>query len=942
MKKLYILCFIIISLGITSFIFHNKNTKKKTSLSSEVIIQTDSDNLENFTFGELNNGVKYYILKNSKPEKRASINLVVNAGSLMEEDRQRGVAHFLEHMAFNGTETYPKNDLIKYLESLGLSFGGDLNAYTSFHETVYKLKIPTNNPTDISKAVHILKEWGNNISFNEDDVKNERNIILEEWRGRQGLTERISFLKRNIIFGNSQYFSRMPIGDTNIIKNANSSLLKSFYHKWYQPKNFTIIAIGDFNIKDMEENIKLEFSPLENSNFMKPKEYYLSHLAESYTIFSDPELTKTTLEFTVIDKISSMDTFSKLKDSVIQNLFFNILNSRLYLLSKKSDSPLISSGIYSYKLGKNNEIISLTSQVKENKILEANELIYQNLNILSNFGPYSTELDNEKSELYTQIQAQNKNRKSLENETFFDEIKDLYTYGDTFLFPKDKLDLLDKIFPTITTADIELYAKNYYNKDKALFLLSGNKNKLPSEEQLKNIKNKVEKEKLKNFEQPSSLKLISPKLNQGSIISKTTTDENTPFQVKTYKLSNGIEVIYKNTSYQQDKIFLTFYKEEGSSNEDETGYLNSIFLSTMMNNSGVGNLTNDQYETFLKGKNFNVSAYMSDYDHGIEIESDIENFDIALNTMTSLLLIQKFDDNFFKKTQENIKQNINNRKNSPLNIYRDTINSIISSDNFRRKPLSLDNLKKINKESILKLYKNKYSNFHNFKVIVVGSIEENKLEEIIIKYFSSLPSNNNINQYKELNISSPTENISKTIVKGKDKKSTVTIVYPYTKVYSNTDRNLLKAFSNLLNIILIEDIRENISGVYSIYSTSNLEYMNHGENNLIIRFSSDPNTTKKIVEETKNVVKNVALGNYDEKKLQNIVENYKLTYETELKKNNFWNQYIYKKSLKGNDYSILSPEQYKKLITYMNLLEFSKENILNQNNFEIILKPEEN
>ncbi|MGL5123771.1 MAG: M16 family metallopeptidase [Fusobacteriaceae bacterium] len=940
MKKLYILCFIIIFLGIISLIFYHKNTKIQKSLPYKFILKTDSENLEKFTFGQLENGVKYYILNNSKPKKRASINLVVNVGSLMEDDNQKGIAHFLEHMAFNGTQNYPKNDLIKHLETLGLSFGGDLNAYTGFLETVYKLKIPTNEPSSISESFHILKEWATNISFKEEDVINERNIILEEWRGRQGLRERISFFKRNILFGDSKFFHRMPIGDTEIIKNTDSDLLKEFYHKWYQPKNFLIIAIGDFNIKDIEEKIKSEFSSIENSISGISEEHSLESLKESYSIFSDSELTNTTLEYSVVNNISSISNFSELKKSIVQTLYFNILNSRLDLLANKNNSPLISSGIYSSRLGKHNEIISLTSQVKENNILQANKLIYQNLNILSTFGPYLSELNNEKSELYTQIQSQNTNRKSLDNESFFNEIKDWYMYGDVLLFPKDKLNLLDEVFPTITVADIQEYAKNYYEKDKALFLTSNNKDNLPSKEELKDTNYKIKQEKLSNFETPNSLELITPQLTPGSIMNKVIQDENTPFQVKIFKLSNGIEVFYKNTNFQEDKILLNIYKEEGSSTEDDIGYLNSNFLSTMIENSGVGNLTNAQYETFLKGKNFTINSYIGDYIHGMNLESDSKNFDIALKSLTSFLLVHRFDDNFFNKTKETVAQSINNRNNSPSNIYRDSIANIISNNHFRRKSLSLKNLNEINKESILEVYKNKYSNFNGFKVIVVGSIEEKKLEEVILKYFSSLPSNENINKYKILNISSPTVDISKSVVKGKDEKATITIVYPYTNNYSNIDRNLFKAFSTLLNVYLIEDIREKLSGVYSIYSQSNLEYINHGENNLIIRFSCVPNRVEEIIKATKTVVNNLSIGNYDEKKLLNIIENYKLTYETELRNNNFWNLYIYKKSLQNNDYSVLSPKEYKELITYENLLKFSKKNITNHNSLEIILKPE--
>ncbi|MGL4392265.1 MAG: M16 family metallopeptidase, partial [Fusobacteriaceae bacterium] len=252
-------------------------------------------NSKNLVIGELPNGLKYYILKNAKPEKRATINMVVSVGSLNEDDDQRGLAHFLEHMAFNGTKNFPKNDLLKYLQSLGLNFGGDINAYTTFNKTVYTLDVPT-TPKEIDAGFVTFKEWGTNISFTQKDIDDEKNIIISEWRLSQGLNDRAQKSFTDPLFADSKFLDRRPIGLPEFIKSATTQKFLNFYKRWYNPKNISLIIVGDFEVKDIENLIAKYFSYENNSEYQKPEKFDIKPTKENNVVFTDPEITDTSFQ----------------------------------------------------------------------------------------------------------------------------------------------------------------------------------------------------------------------------------------------------------------------------------------------------------------------------------------------------------------------------------------------------------------------------------------------------------------------------------------------------------------------------------------------------------------------------------------------------------------------------------------------------------------------
>ncbi|MGL5428329.1 MAG: M16 family metallopeptidase, partial [Cetobacterium sp.] len=442
---------------------------------------------ENLISGKLDNGLEYYILKNSKPENRASLNLVVKAGSLLEEENQQGLAHFLEHMAFNGTTKYQKNELVQYLQSLGLSFGGDLNAYTSFSETVYKLQVPTSE-NDLAIGLDVLKEWASEITLDSKDVENEKKIIIEEWRLRQGISQRVGDLQKKILYGDSWYSKRFPIGFPETINNATDKILRDYYEKWYQPQNMAVVAVGDFNPSTIEKLISENFKGLKNKTIAEKKDFKISLAKEdSITIFTDPELTTTNLNIMWKENTTSINNEEAFKKGLEKILFNSILNTRFSILSKDKNSPFIYSSIYDFSLNNETGLYVVSSLIRENNTEETISTIVNNLKDISINGVSKAELESEKINLINNLKTLVNNKESIKNDTYMSSIIDYILNDNTFLTLDEEYALTLKLIKDISIDNLKTLSQNILslNYDVLITSRENMKNTLPKEEDLK-------------------------------------------------------------------------------------------------------------------------------------------------------------------------------------------------------------------------------------------------------------------------------------------------------------------------------------------------------------------------------------------------------------------------------------------------------------------------
>ena len=887
------------------------------------------ENSKNLISGKLENGIHYYIYKNNKPENKAMLNLVVKTGSLMEEDNEQGIAHFMEHMAFNGTTKFEKNEMIKYLQSIGLSFGGDLNAYTSFDRTVYKLLVPT-TPKELEDGIEVLREWASEATLSPQEIDSEKKVVIEEWRLRQGLAQRLGDVQKKALFEGSRYFDRFPIGLPEIINGADQNLVKGFYQKWYQPENISIVAVGDFNINQVETFIHKYFNYQGTQKGKTPKEYSLKKLKNKYVVFSDDEIRYNTFTITKILDRDVIKDEKSMKNSIIDQLLFNILNTRLNNLQKESDTPFLQSLVYKYDINNSQDIFSAVAVIKNNKLSEGITLLNNFLKSSAKNGVTDYELELEKENLINNYKNLVTNKESITHETYADSLVEHVMSGECFIDIDEEFNIYSTLIKNITTKDLNKRIKKIYKENSLYFLTTSTSQNKINEKQLEElIKESKNSNKIIDF----SIKpvILTPlKTSLGSFTKETDGK---------YLLSNGIKVFSKKTDFDKDKIYIKLFKKEGSSSNDYTTFINSTIAPTIIEQSGVGNLKPTDIDTFMKGKNFSISSYISDYEQGFIISTDRKNLELALEYMNYLIYEPKVDKIIYENTISDLKESLNNRNNSPQIVYRDKIREIYSGKNNRKLPLSEKDLTLISPEKVLNIYKEKFSNFSEYNLIVVGSFNEEELEKNLKTYVASLPSKKSETTITPLDLKTPKNIVKEKVIKGVDKKATVTLIFPYNFKYGYEEKTLYNSFSQILNIALIEDIREKIGGVYSISSRTSLSPNNYGEDKMVISYSCDISRVDEIEKAVLQSLESLLYKDIDKEKINSVVKNYELSYNTEMKENSFWFNYLYQKITVPN-YKLATPEEYKELVTKENIWKVNRKAINLKNYISVTLIPE--
>ena len=907
-----------------SFLFILLFTLFSLSLSGK-----NFENSKNLISGKLENGIHYYIYKNNKPENKAMLNLVVKTGSLMEEDNEQGIAHFMEHMAFNGTTKFEKNEMIKYLQSIGLSFGGDLNAYTSFDRTVYKLLVPT-TPKELEDGIEVLREWASEATLSPQEIDSEKKVVIEEWRLRQGLAQRLGDVQKKALFEGSRYSDRFPIGLPEIINGADQNLVKGFYQKWYQPENISIIAVGDFDTNQIENFIHKYFNYQGTQKGKTPKEYSLKKLKNKYVVFSDDEIRYNTFTITKILDRDVIKDEKSMKNSIIDQLLFNILNTRLNNLQKESDTPFLQSLVYKYDINNSQDIFSAVAVIKNNKLSEGITLLNNFLKSSAKNGVTDYELELEKENLINNYKNLVTNKESITHETYADSLVEHVMSGECFIDIDEEFNIYSTLIKNITTKDLNKRIKKIYKENSLYFLTTSTSQNMINEKQLeKLIKESKNSNKIIDFSiKPVTLTPLKTSL--GSFTKETDGK---------YLLSNGIKVFSKKTDFDKDKIYIKLFKKEGSSSNDYTTFINSTIAPTIIEQSGVGNLKPTDIDTFMKGKNFSISSYISDYEQGFIISTDRKNLELALEYMNYLIYEPKVDKIIYENTISDLRESLNNRNNSPQIVYRDKIREIYSGKNNRKLPLSEKDLTLISPEKVLNIYKEKFSNFSEYNLIVVGSFNEEELEKNLKTYVASLPSENSKTIITPLDLKTPKNIVKEKVIKGVDKKATVTLIFPYNFKYGYEEKTLYNSFSQILNIALIEDIREKIGGVYSISSRTLLSPNNYGEDKMVISYSCDISRVDEIEKAVLQSLESLLYKDIDKEKINSVVKNYELSYNTEMKENSFWSNYLYQKITVPN-YKLATPEEYKELVTKENIWKVNRKAINLKNYISVTLIPE--
>lgn len=929
MKKIILTAIV---LFITSFFFAQETKVADGSQSNAKInndlIQIDPD----VRTGKFANGLTYYIRNNGKPEDKVVLRLVVNAGSILEDDDQQGLAHFMEHMNFNGTENFKKNELVDYLQSIGVKFGAHLNAYTSFDETVYMLPIPSDDDEKLEKGFQIMADWAFNTLLTDEEIDKERGVVLEEYRIGLGADKRMLANYLPKIMYNSKYAKRLPIGKKDILENFNYETLLRFKEDWYRPDLISVIVVGDVDLDKLEAKVIKHFSKEPKAVNPRKRTVYEvpTHKETLIAIETDKEATFNRVQLLYKeDGLSQPDiTVNDFRNSIVKNLFSQMINNRLDELRNAENPPFVFGVSYyggTWARSKNAyqsfAITSPTGQLTALKaLLEENERVKR-------YGFQKGELERAKKDLMARIEKSYQNKDKTESKIFVEEYKRNFLEKKPIPGIEWKYNFHKNELPTITLEEVNAIIKNYLRQDNRVVVLTGAEKEgitKVTEQEVLELLSSVEKADIKPYDDGDLASELMAKLPEAGAILKVVNDET--LNITTLTLNNGATVIYKKTNFKDDEVLMEAFSLGGTSLYDTETLLKVVNANGGLNEAGVNGFNKTDLGKLLSGKIVNVRPFIYNTREGLTGSStpkDLETlFQLTHLYFTKLNKDEKAFNSFVSKQ----KAFLGNILSNPNFYFQIEFGKFLNQGNERYAGFpTTEDWDKADYSLAFEKYKERFANAGDFTFYFVGNFDENKLKSFAKQYIASLPSSDVRENFKDHGFRPLSGSHEKIVKKGSEPKSNVIIKFSGETTYDAQEAHLLKTLGEILSIKLIEKLREEESGVYGVGASGRINKTPFGSYNFTISFPCGPENVDKLknaaLAELQSIIDNGPL----EKDIAKVKEAQLLGYKENLKKNKFWIN-----SLKNTDYN--KTDKYK-------IIELTKEiNNINADNIQNIAK----
>ncbi len=899
---------------------------------------------KNVKVGKLSNGLTYYIRENKKPEKRASLRLVVNAGSILEDDNQQGLAHFVEHMGFNGTKNFKKHELIDYLESIGMKFGPEVNAYTSFDQTVYMIDVPTDSLPTVEKGIQILEEWAHNVSFEDDEVDKERGVIVEEWRLGRGAGARIRDKQFPILFQNSQYAVRLPIGKKEIIENFKHDVLRKFYQDWYRPDLMAVVAVGDFDPQWMEGLVQKHFSKILLPEEERTREIFSvpNNDETLFAIADDPEMPYTQIAVYFKLPVKDANTVRDYKDILTENLYNSMMNARLTELTQKPNPPFIMAMSAKGRFIRSIDIYYLGAVVKNGGAGRGLEAMLQEAQRVRQFGFTPTELAREKEKMLRNYEQAYNERDKTESSRIINEYINNFLIKEPIPGIEYEYNMSKLLLPEITLDEVNKMAADLITDNNRVVMLGAPKKEgvvNPTEDELKDVINKVKSEKLTAYEDKVSNLPLLDKIPEGSkVVSEA---ENPGLNFTEWKLANGAKVILKPTDFKNDEVLFQAFSPGGNSLASDEDFIPAETSSELIQQSGAGKFDLITLQKMLAGKVVRVSPYIGELNEGLNGSSSPKDLDTMFQLIYLYFTAPRIDSSAFQVYQQRVKNLLANKSLSPDNAFQDTITVTLSQYNLRRRPWTESVINEMNLDKSLKIYKNRFADASDFTFVFVGSFNKEKIKPLIETYIGGLPSINRNESWRNTGINPPVGVIKKEVKKGIEQKSSVSISFtgPYEWGYQNNYD--LFSLKNILDIKLRENIREEKGGTYGVMVRSNGQKYPDQEYSISIMFGCSPARVNELVDAVFQTIDSLKTIPVDDIYITKVREGQRRQKELDLKDNNFWLYTFFKYNFYNMDLSEFKKDDER-------ITNFSKEAVINaakkyfnMNNYvKVVLYPE--
>ena len=846
---------------------------------------------ERVVIKKLDNGLTMYLQKNSKPENRVELRLVINAGSAQEDDDQQGLAHLIEHMAFNGTTHFKKQELVDYIESIGMSFGPDLNAYTSFDETVYMLQVPTDKDDILEKGFLILSDWASGITMDPEEVDKERGVVIEEWRSSRGAQERIQNKQFPILFHKSRYAERLPIGKVEVIEKAPVSALKRYYEKWYRPDLMAVVVVGDLDMDRAEALIRKNFEKIVRPATApdRPDWPVPDHEETLFSIETDPELTRSEVEIIYKHPALKVNTIADFRAALVRNLYQGLLNQRLNERILDANPPYISAYSYLASYLRTRRFFVQGARVKENAFAEGLEALLLEARRVKRDGFTQSELERLKLELLRDLEQTFRERdKSYSSGYASGYVSHFLTQSPT-PGEENMLKLARAFVPAITLDEVNRVADGWITKENRVILISAPQKEgltVPDAEAVLALMKASEKKEIEAYKDDvPDEPLLKEKPKPGKVVSEKKQEK---LGVWEWTLANGIRVVLKPTDFQNDEIRFTSYSPGGTSLADEAIYIPAFTADSLMMQSGVARFDFIQLQKKLAGRVVNVGATISELDEGIGGSASPQDLETALQLLYLYAVHPRADETALQSLKTRWKAYLENRSADPGSVFSDEMRRVLYKNHPRRQPITVETLEKLDLDASLKFYRERFADYGESLFFFVGNFEVEKIKPLIETYIGGLPATGRNETWRDIGVEFLAGKHRVDVRKGLEPKSNVVMVYSGEATWNLENRYALNSAIGVLQIRLREILREDKSGVYGVNISGYLVDEPAQRYRCSVSFSCSPDNVATLIEAVETELKAIAENGIGEDYLTKVRETQVRSHEVNLERNGYW------------------------------------------------------
>ena len=842
--------------------------------------------------GTLPNGLRYYIRKNARPEKRVALQLAVKAGSVDETDDQQGLAHFLEHMAFNGTRRFKPGELVAAFETIGARMGPHLNAYTSFDETVYMFQLPTDTAGLVEKGVQALTDFAGGMTLDPKEIDKERGVVIEEWRGRLGAGSRLTEQQVPVLFHKSKYAERLPIGKPDIIKSAPAERIRAFYTRWYRPDRMAIVAVGDIDPDQMLALIQKELGALPKPTAAAPARTYdvPLHAETLVKVATDPEAQGSSVSIMRKRKRGSDETVGDYREALVEQLVSRMFNERFAEMARKPDAAFLGAGAGGGGLSATTEMFSLNATVQHGKIDAGLAALAVEANRVKQHGFGPAELDRAKKTLLSFFERGYNERDKAESDSFAQEYISHFLVGEPSPGIAYEYALAKALVPAITVADVSAAARRLLSDESRVVIgISPQKPDVPTptEDQLRAALTKAEAVAVTAWADAASGATLLEKVPDPAAVKNRRELPELGVTVVTY--ANGVEAWFKPTDFKNDEILFSLSAPGGASLAAPEKFIEALVAPNYVGMSGVGGHSATDLQRLLAGKRARVQPSIGGTSHGISGSSAPSDLETALQLLYIWFTKPGDDPQQFALLKRNFETAYANRVNNPTALFGDKLGVVNTSGHYTAQPVTVERLSKLDREAMVSFYRERYSNAADFTFFMVGAFKLDEAIPVVGRYVGSLPSTGKpASKWKDTGVKFPAAIERATVEKGKEPKALTVLSFAADPSPDADEQSRVSAATEVLEIAMRDILREDLGETYNVTVGLSQPLPQRGAGHISIQFGGAPDKVDRMIERTLQEVKRLQQEGPSENLTTRAKEAARREDETGRKQNSYW------------------------------------------------------